>query len=179
MSKKYFVVTIVGPDQRGLVARITEEIVAQGANIEESRMSRLGGEFATLMLLSLANGDSQKLLSGLERLNSGQVKVFFKETTLARLKVFEGFMPYEISVVGADHEGIVHRVAEYLAELRCQIDDMETRVSPAPVTGTPLFSMDAEIKAPPGITLAQLRHKLEALGDPLNVDIEVKHSQER
>ncbi len=78
MDKEYFVVTIVGPDQRGLVARITDEIVAHDANIEESRMSRLGGEFAALMLLSLSNGKSQSLLSGLERLNSDHVKVFVK-----------------------------------------------------------------------------------------------------
>jgi len=176
MAKEYFVVTIVGPDQRGLVARITDEIVAHDANIEESHMSRLGGEFAVLMLLSLSNGKSQALLAGLEKLKSDHVKVFVKETDLARLKVFEGFVPYEISVVGADHEGIVNHVAEYLAELRCQIDDMETHVTQAPLTGTPLFSMMAEVKAPPGISLQQLRDQLEELGDQLGVDIGVKLS---
>jgi glycine cleavage system transcriptional repressor len=174
MAKEYFVVTIVGPDQRGLVARITDEIVAHDANIEESHMSRLGGEFAVMMLLSLSNGKSQALLAGLKRLNSDHVKVFIKETDLERLKVFEGFVPYEISVISADHEGIVHHVAEYLAELRCQIDDMETHVTRAPVTGTPLFSMMAEINAPPEISLPQLRDQLEELGDQLGVDISVK-----
>ena len=33
MAKEYFVVTIIGPDRRGLVANITEKIVAQNANI--------------------------------------------------------------------------------------------------------------------------------------------------
>jgi glycine cleavage system transcriptional repressor len=107
-------------------------------------------------------------------LNSDHVKVFIKETDLERLKVFEGFVPYEISVISADHEGIVHHVAEYLAELRCQIDDMETHVTRAPVTGTPLFSMMAEINAPPEISLPQLRDQLEELGDQLGVDISVK-----
>ena len=176
MAKEYFVVTIVGPDQRGLVARITDEIVALDANIEESHMSRLGGEFAVLMLLSFSNGKSQSLLARLEKFNNDQFKVFVKETDLARLKVFEGFIPCEISVFGADHEGIVHHVAEFLAELRCQIDDMETHVTRAPVTGTPLFSMMAEVKAPPEISLPQLRDKLEELGDQLGVDIGVKLS---
>ena len=174
MAKEYFVVTIIGPDRRGLVANITEEIVSQNANIEESHMTRLGGEFAVLMLLSLTNGNRQTLLAGLEKLNGDQVKVFVKETDLARLKVFEGFVPYQILVIGADHEGIVHHVAEYLAELRIQVDDMETHVNKAPVTGTPLFSMQADVQAPPKISLTQLRDQLEELGDQLGVDISVK-----
>lgn len=176
MAKEYFVVTVVGPDRRGLVARITDRILALDANIEESRMSRLGGEFAVMMLLSLSNDQSQKLLAELERLNGDEVNVFVKGTDLARLKVFEGFVPYEVSVTGADHEGIVHQVAEYLAKLRCQIDDMVTNVTRAPVTGTPLFSMEAEIIAPPSISLPQLRDELEELGDRLGVDIDVNLS---
>jgi len=174
MAKALFVVTIIGPDRRGLVAKITEEIVTHQANIEESHMARLGGEFAVIMLISVSDGQTQTLLNGLEKLNGDQVKVFIKETDLSRLKVFEGFMPYQISVIGADHEGIVHRVAEYMAEQRIQVDEMETHVSMAPVTGAPLFSMQAEVQAPPEISLPVLRDKLEELGDQLGVDIEVK-----
>ncbi len=174
MPREFLVVTIIGPDRRGLVAKITEEIVAQNANIEESHMARLGGEFAVIMLLSISESKKQALLAGLEKLDGEQVKVFIKETDLSRLKVFEGFIPYQISVIGADHEGIVHRVAEYMAEQRVQVDEMETHVTQAPVTGTPLFSMHAEIQAPPELTLKALRSKLEVLADKLGVDIEVK-----
>lgn len=174
MSKEYLVVTIIGPDRRGLVAKITEEIVAQNANIEESHMARLGGEFAVIMLLSISDGNKKVLLAGLEKLNGDQVKVFIQETDLSRIKVFEGFVPYQISVIGADHEGIVHRVTEYLAEQHIQVDEMETHVTQAPVTGTPLFSMQAEVQAPPEISLPQLRDKLEDLGDQLGVDIDVQ-----
>jgi glycine cleavage system transcriptional repressor len=174
MAKEFLVVTIIGPDRRGLVAKITEEIVAQNANIEEGHMARLGGEFAVIMLLSILSNNKATLLARLENLNGDQVKVFVKETDLSRLKVFEGFVPYEISVIGADHEGIVHRVAEYLAEMRIQVDEMETHVTKAPVSGAPLFSMQAEVHSPPEINLPQLRDKLEELGDQLGVDIDVK-----
>ena len=174
MVKEYLVVTIIGPDRRGLVANITEKIVAHNANIEESRMARLGGEFAVLMLLSISDDKRHSLLEALRNLNVNQVQVFVKETDFSRQKVFEGYVPYLISVIGADHEGIVHHVAEYLAELRIQVDDMETHVTKAPVTGTPLFSMHAEVQSPPEISIPQLREKLEKLGDQLGVDIDVK-----
>ena len=174
MAKQYFVITIIGPDRRGLVAKITEEIVTNNANIEESHMARLGGEFAVIMLLAIDDNNTVELMAGLDKLNSDTIKVFVKETDLSRLKIFEGFVPYEISVIGADHEGIVHHVAEYLAELRIQVDEMETHVSQAPVTGARLFSMFAEVQAPPELTLKTLRQKMEDVGDQLGVDIEVK-----
>ena len=170
----FLVVTIIGPDRRGLVAEITEEIVTHRANIEESHMARLGGEFAIIMLLSISGKDRAALLEGLEEINGESVKVFTKQTDLSRLKVFAGFVPYNISVIGADHEGIVHHVAEYLAELRIQVDEMETHVTKAPVTGARLFSMEAEIQAPPELSLKTLREKMEAVGDKFGVDIEIK-----
>ena len=49
MPKEYLVVTTVGPDRRGMVEKITDVMVNHQANIEESRMARLGGEFAVIM----------------------------------------------------------------------------------------------------------------------------------
>jgi glycine cleavage system regulatory protein len=46
MAKVYLVVTAVGQDRRGTVKMITDVVVTHFANIEESRMARLGGEFA-------------------------------------------------------------------------------------------------------------------------------------
>jgi glycine cleavage system transcriptional repressor len=54
------------------------------------------------------------------------------------------------------------------------IETLDTRVTKAPITGTPLFSMQAIVQAPPDLTLAQLRQKLAEVGDELGVDIEVK-----
>jgi glycine cleavage system transcriptional repressor len=90
MAKEYLVVTIIGPDKRGTVAKITDVIVDYSANIEESRMARLGGDFAVIMLISLNNGDREGLLVGLNELLDGQeAKLFVKETDLARTRIFE------------------------------------------------------------------------------------------
>ena len=174
MQKIHLVVTIVGPDRRGLVAEITETIVEHHASIEESRMSRLGGDFAIIMLVAIDAAQKEMCCAALEKLEDHGLEVFSRVTDLSRIEKFKGFVPYEVSVWGADHEGIVHHVAEYLAELRIQVDDMETHVTKAPVTGTPLFSMHAEVQSPPEISLPQLREKLEKLGDHLGVDIGVK-----
>ena len=174
MAKEYLVITIVGPDRRGTVEKITAVMVDHQANIEESKMARLGGEFAVIMLLSLLSEQEEALLTGLGSLKAQGLTIISRPTSLSRLDMFRGFVPYEIHVFGADHEGIVYRVAHYLAAERVNIETMDTHVTKAPVTGTPLFSMQAMVQAPPDLSLSQLRHKLAELGDELCVDIEVR-----
>jgi glycine cleavage system transcriptional repressor len=174
MTKEYLVLTVVGPDRRGTVEKITAAVLDYQANIEESRMARLGGEFAVIMLLSLPAGQEKDLVAGLERLQEQGLTVIARQTDLSRLEKFQGYVPYEISVIGADHEGIVHRVARYLAAERVNIEKVDTRVTQAPVTGTPLFSMFTMVQAPPELSLSLLRQKLAELGDELGIDIEVK-----
>ena len=174
MPKEYLVVTTVGPDRRGMVEKITDVMVNHQANIEESRMARLGGEFAVIMLVSLPGKKEEKLLAGLDNLKELGLTVISRRTNLSRLEKFQGYVPYEISVVGADHEGIVHMVAHYLFQQQIQVETMDTHVTKAPTTGTPIFSMHATVQVPPEISLSQLRHKMEDVGDELGVDIEVK-----
>jgi glycine cleavage system transcriptional repressor len=174
MSRVYLVVTAVGPDKRGTVEKITAVAVAHHANIEESKMARLGGEFAVIMLLSLLDENVERIISDFDDLQVQGLTVTSRITDFSRLQKFKGYVPYEISVIGADHEGIVNRVANYLASEQINIEEMDTTVTNAPNTGTPLFSMSARVQAPPDLSLGQLREKLEKVGDELDVDIEVK-----
>lgn len=174
MSRVHIVVTAVGHDKRGTVEKITDIAVTHHANIEESKMARLGGEFAVIMLLSLLDENVDGIISGFDNLKTQGLAVTSRITDFSRLQKFKGYVPYEISVVGADHEGIVNRVASYLASEQINIEEMDTTVTNAPNTGTPLFSMSARVQAPPDISLGQLRKKLAKAGDELDVDIEVR-----
>ena len=174
MAREYLVVTTVGPDRRGTVETISEIMLSHDANVEESRMARLGGEFAVIMLVSLAGEKESELLTGLDSLKEQGLTVITRPTNLSRLEIFQGFVPYEISVIGADHEGIMYSVARYLSVERIQVETVDARITKAPNTGTPIFSMRADVQVPPELTLSQLRDKLSEVGDELGVDIEVK-----
>jgi len=173
MARVYMVLTAIGRDRRGTVEMITDVVVKHFANIEESRMARLGGEFAVIMLLSLSDENLKTLEQNLEKLTDRGLMVVTRKTDLSRIEQFRGYVPYEISVIGADHEGIVNRVARYLASEHVNVEEMDTHVTHAPNTGTPLFSMNARVQAPPGLTLNQLRQKLGEVGNELDVDIDV------
>ena len=59
-DKDHLILTAIGPDQVGLVQKISEFISRHGCNIEDSKMAVFCGEFAIILLIS---GDSGTLLN--------------------------------------------------------------------------------------------------------------------
>jgi glycine cleavage system transcriptional repressor len=51
---------------------------------------------------------------------------------------------------------------------------LETEAYQAPVTGSPLFRMQARIDVPPGVTVAQVRAAMQAVAQQENLDVEVR-----
>src|SRR5258707_3924265 len=58
-DKDNLILTAVGPDQIGLVEKISQFIAQHGCNIEDSKMAVFCGEFALILFIS---GDSGNLL---------------------------------------------------------------------------------------------------------------------
>ena len=105
--------------------------------------------------------------------DSERMSVLVKTTQLLAADPLAGYALYELRLVGADHEGIVHRVASYLASQGINVENLETEMVLAPMSAAPLFQMQAQIKVPPRLPLAELDANLERIGDELGVDIEV------
>jgi glycine cleavage system regulatory protein len=62
------VLSVIGADRAGIVQEISKVILDCGGNIEESRMTALGAEFAMLLLISGNWHTLTKLQSGLDQL---------------------------------------------------------------------------------------------------------------
>jgi glycine cleavage system regulatory protein len=72
----------------------------------------------------------------------------------------------------------VHTVSRYLVDQGINVEEMETQVVPAPMSASPLFQMEARIKVPPRLSLADLDANLQRIGEELGVDIEVSPCRE-
>src|SRR4030095_6856853 len=131
-------VTATGEDRPGIVARITEVLVSHGANLEESRMALLGGEFAAIMLVSVGEDRIDSLVPALSHLQNEAIIISAKRTNRLSQERFQGYANCELVLSGADHEGIVFKVARFLQEKSINIQSMESDVVSAPVSGTPL-----------------------------------------
>lgn len=56
-----FVLALTGPDRMGIVDEVMGLLLERGGNVETSRMARLGGEFAVLMLVSMPSEEFSAL----------------------------------------------------------------------------------------------------------------------
>lgn len=170
--QKHLVITLTGPDRVGIVEYITKIILDYDGNVEAGRMSRLGGEFAVLMMVAVPEQNLEGLREGIRGLREEGFNITTRQTERGHSAKYVGWMPYHVKVNGADHEGIIHHITRYLAKNGINIETMDTGMFLAPMSGIPLFTMAAIVVAPPELT-PDWRDELEALGDDLNVDIEV------
>ena len=173
MTKNALVITATGPDKPGLVEQVTEVVGEHDGNVEASRMARLGGEFAMLMLVCAPGGHIDALRKALSGLRQRELQVVTRLTSGGNMEQYAGHIPYEIRFRGADHEGIVHSVTHYLASQDINIETLNTNVRKAPMTGTPLFEMDAVVLVPGSFNFHDLREALEEVGDQSGVDAEI------
>jgi glycine cleavage system transcriptional repressor len=171
------VLTLTGTDRVGIVEEVTKLLLDLGGNVETSRMARLGGEFAILLLASMPSEELPKLDDSVHNLMGHGYKVTTTQTEQSPAATMAGWKPYRIDVQGADHEGIVHEIAHSLASRGINIETMETGTARAPVSGSPLFTMTAHVAVPPDLADQDWEGDLEEAGHRLNVDVQVS-SQE-
>jgi glycine cleavage system transcriptional repressor len=177
MSKN-FVLTLTGPDRIGIVDRVTGLLLDRGGNVETSRMARLGGEFAILMLVSMPEDHLAGLDTDLEGLVAQGYKVTTTPAERTGAEAHPGWLPYRIEVQGADHEGIIHEVAHYLSGRGISIESADSETTMAPVSGSPLFAMTAQVVVPPSLAGRDWEAGLEEIGDRMNLEIRVSASQD-
>jgi glycine cleavage system transcriptional repressor len=163
------VLSAIGTDRTGVVQDITKVVLACGGNIEESRMTTLGAEFATLMLVSGNWHTLDKLERGLEKLGEDDnLTVTIRKTDTQPTK--DDRMPYAVDVVSLDTPGIVFSLASFFASRQIEISDVATRRYAAAHTGAPMFAVQMAVNIPSAVNLAQLRDEFLELSDRLNLD---------
>ena len=171
--RTHIVLTLTGTDRPGIVEDLTKTLLDLGGNVETSRMARLGGEFAVLMLVSMQEDQLAKLDKGIKGLKNQGFKVATTRTGQPYAEAHAGWLPFKIEVLGADHEGIIHEVAQILSRCGINIESMDTTTTQAPNSGAPLFSMTAFVVVPPGLSGRNWEGALDEAGRQMHVDIRV------
>lgn len=172
LEKDHLILTATGPDQVGLVEKISEFISLRGCNIEDSKMAVFCGEFAVIVLISGESGSLEKTgreFRELEKETGLSVSVKIPSTR----KAPEFLLPYRLTASCMDHPGVVYHISGILRGLGVNIESMETKAYSAPVSGTPLFQLEADLAVPARININALRERLTDLQREENIDIDL------
>ena len=163
------VISAVGSDRTGVVQDLTKVILSCDGNIEESRMTTLGSEFAMLLLVSGNWATLNKLEQGLNKLGEAKNLSIAIRQTDAKLPAGDR-MPYAVDIVSLDQQGIVFNLANFFASRDIEIADVATRSYAAAHTGSPMFAVQMAINVPSAVHIAQLREEFMEICDRLNLD---------
>ena len=166
------IISAVGSDRSGIVSEISGIITSHGGNVEESRMSRLGADFAIIMLVSVAPDWVESLELALQSIN--ELTIISKPTKMQKAKKA---IQCQIDLSGADNEGIVKVLSKYLAGKSINILEMQTHIANAPISGTPLFNLKAITAIPENLNIKDIQSDLNQIAQKLGVEITANQSE--
>ncbi|TVR51778.1 MAG: glycine cleavage system protein R [Puniceicoccaceae bacterium] len=161
--------TLVAEDRPGLVDTVAAVVNEHGGNWLESRMCRLGRQFAGIIRVEVPVVREENLTNALNALAARGMAVTIHpagppgpQPAARRIR---------LEVVGQDRPGIVRQIAHALAEFHVNVEDMKTSVGSAPMSGEPLFRARAEALVPEGVAIESIRRGLEQIAADLMVDL--------
>jgi glycine cleavage system transcriptional repressor len=159
---QWYMLTLVGKDRPGIVAKTSAALFKAGCNFGEASMMRLGGNFSIMLMVQYAGTA--------EQLDEVVAPVSQALNLRCHIDPIEGLLhdhripDVRISVYGADRAGIVSEVTNALANAGLDICDLDSDV--AGTGDNPVYIMHIEGHAAHGVSKLQ-----QALG---NLDSSIK-----
>ena len=170
-GKQHLVITAVGPDRVGLVEQISQFLLREGCNIEDSKMAVFCGEFTIILLVSGSADGLARVAQNFEVLTAQTGLAYFSKEPTARA-VAPSALPCRLLASCLDHPGVVHQLSSVLSRLGVNIESLETKTEESAMSGTPIFGLDARLSVPARVNLHTLRQELDNIGRHENIDIE-------
>ena len=156
-------VTLIGEDRPGIVARVTDCLYQHGCALGEASMMRIGGNF-TIMMMVAGEGELNSVLAPVAE--DLQLRVHVDDIAGG---LHQHCVPnIQVRVMGADRPGIVAKVTGALAEAGFNILELESDV--AGTEENPVYIMNIQGYAES--TVESLQQAIDGLGET-GMDISV------
>jgi len=163
------VLTICAHDRPGVMNRISNIIVDNGGNWLESRMARLGGQFAGIVRIQCSEQHLDKLTDALMALAAEAISVQIHNQ--GDLSDHPYSRCLQLDIFGNDRPGIVSQLTQAICHAGANIEELNTTIESAPMAGHPIFHASGTVCLPDTTDEQTLIDAVEDLSDDLNVEI--------
>jgi glycine cleavage system transcriptional repressor len=171
---RWFILSAIGRDRPGLVSELARLVLACDANLEDSRMTILGTDFAVILLCSSRATDAaDRLALGSKRLERDHgLTILIRELAEGRRPAIPapGTRLFRVEAAGQDRAGIVAGICGVLAEYGANIVELDTQNRPGPA-GAPHYELTIRIELPDAVEPRALREALDAEAARLVLDV--------
>lgn len=158
-------VTVIGADTPGIIARVSGVLHDHGGNLEDSSSTILGGQFAMMLLV-----DTEVEPADLEAALASATRDLGLMVSVRSVGSGAPAAPatHVLSVYGGDRPGIVHGVAQRLADRGVNVTDLTTRILEGQRR---VYAMMMEVSLPADADADELAGMLAAEVDGVEVSI--------
>lgn len=167
--KSTLVMTVLAQDRTGLVESLASLVAEHGGNWLESRMCRLGGEFAGILRIHVPTDRQAALTKAVEKLAERGLSIVVRPDQSAAGSDHRNLMHLEL--VGHDRPGIVRQITSALAAQGVNVEELSTECVSAPMSGETLFKAQARLLVPECCDPQMLRAELERIAADMMVDL--------
>lgn len=171
---RWFILSAIGRDRPGLVSELARLVLDSEANLEDSRMTILGTDFAVILLCSSRAADAADRLSlGSKRLERDHgLTILIRELPAGRRPAIPapGTRLFRVEAAGEDRAGIVAGICGVLAEHGVNIVELGTQSRPGP-GGAPQYQLTIRAEVPDAVEPRVLREALLREAERLVLDV--------
>ena len=167
--QQQYVITFAGADRTGLVETLADLVKAHGGDWQQSELTRLGGAFAGVILVSVSSAGFKALDQAVQTDSNTNLSIH-----LTRAAAEPHIEPnLRLTLTGPDRPGIVYEITHELAELQINILHFSSHVQSGAWSGEALFIADLETRAPADLDLDKLRDRLDAIEEKMTLEIDI------
>lgn len=170
MNADKLIITLFAEDKPGVLQKVSDTVLEHDGNWLESSLSRLCGQFAGIVHLAVDKKNKAALMSALQGLATEGITVSIHDELADSPDELSG-TPIEVIVEANDRPGIIDEIASALAEVKVNIEQMETACESASMAGYQLFIANLLVALPADLSVEQLEEALENVSDDLIVSI--------
>lgn len=170
------IISAVGADRPGMAHAVAQTLFEIGCNIEDTTMTRLGGEFAMILVVSPpSSSDARVLAEALAPLEKTHGLFINCKTIEAHDDAEKTALPrFIVSAYGAEKSGLLAGVTRVLAQQNANVTDVQTRVA----AGGAAYVMLLEIELPATADADVLERALQDAAHHIGVQFSLRLLEE-
>lgn len=161
------ILTVIGSDRPGLTAALARAVLEAGGNWLESHLARMAGRYVGCVLVEIPPDRIDVLRAAVARADANGLAVSLMDAG----ENDGGGTRLTLSLVAQDRPGIVNELAQALAPLKVNIEQLETNVEDGAWSGARLFRADVVASLPMGVAAADVQAALEGISAEIMVDL--------